>query len=179
MIRYCIDKWEKNKNMLQDDIRVNSAWGSCDYFYVVKKIVTIILNDGIEACPNEDERPMWIDRNNRPTWATEKITQIDDGHYQGTLLYLIPRNEDSPAEFDYLMGFIEYGSCSICDTLERIQYEGYDDDDVPDMKNLRQKLTETQVKDYMALCKDFICSIIRPYNNGWRQDPEFDIIEES
>lgn len=162
MIRYCIDKWEKNKNMLQDDIRENPAWGNCDYFYVVKKIVTIILNDGIEACPD---------------WNTERITQIDDGHYQGTLLYLIPRNVDSPAEFDYLMGFIEYGSCSICDTLERIQYESYDYDDVSDMNKLRQKLTETQVKDYMALCKDFICSIIKPYNNGWRQDHEFDTIE--
>lgn len=175
MIQYCIDKWEKNKDALRDDIRENPEWKTCDYFYVVNRTVTFILNDGKEICADED----LILYDDRPEWNANRITEINDGWYQGTLLYLIPRNEYCPAEYDYLMGFIGYGSCFLCDTLERIHIEGYDFSQVSYEEYLRQKMSETQVNDYMALCKDFICGIIKPYNNGWREEPEFDTIESS
>lgn len=175
MIRYCIDKWEKNKDSLQNDIRENQAWKNCNYLFIVKSIVAIILNDGTKVCSNETE--ISLSEYDDQLWNTEKITEIDNGHYSGTLLYLIPRNTDEPMANDYLMGFFNYGSCSICDTLERIQDEDYESNSTYE-DDSRQKPSETQVKDYMTLCKDFICSMVRPYNNGWRKDPEFDTIEE-
>ena len=178
MIPYCIDKWEKNKSKLQDDIKENPAWKTCDYLYLVKKVITIVLNDGMEECPVSAEMPSQIRNGTQPEWNPERITQINDGKYQGTLLYLVPRSEDSPSACDYLMGFLEYGSCTLCDTLERIQYEGYTDHTVPYEDYLRQKCTKTQVRDFMTLCRDFICSMIKPYNHGWRSDPAFDIIKE-
>lgn len=86
------------------------------------------------------------------------ITEIDDGDYQGTLVYLIPFDRYQPNAEDYLMTYVEYGSCSYCDTLQNIK----DDSD-------------TQVDDLMTLCRDMIVRLIRPYNNdGEWATAEFD-----
>ena len=77
---------------------------------------------------------------------TSKIHEIDDGSYQGTLLYLVPDSGYMPSGYYYV--FINYGSCSGCDTLEGIrQYEG---DKKPD---------EQQIKDYMTLCLHIVQAI--------------------
>ena len=96
----------------------------------------------------------------------EKITEIDNGDYQGTLLFLIPFDTYQPFEYEYLMTFVGYGSCSGCDTLQSIQH-GY-----------HQKLTEGQVNDFMTLCKDILTNTIRPYNCGWREQEVFNQAEE-
>lgn len=77
------------------------------------------------------------------------ITEIDDGDYQGTLVYLIPFDRYQPNAEDYLMTYVEYGSCSYCDTLQNIKYD-----------------SSTQVDDLMTLCRDMIVRLIRPYNNN-------------
>ena len=66
-----------------------------------------------------------------------RIHAIDDGDYQGTLLYVIGAKGYQPS--DYWCVAVDYGSCSGCDTLEGIR--GYRDEAPrPD-----------QVKDYMTL----------------------------
>lgn len=45
----------------------------------------------------------------------ENIHEIDDGEYQGTLLYVIPMDCYQP--WDYWCVKVDYGSCSGCDTL--------------------------------------------------------------
>ena len=110
----------------------------------MEKVVEVILNNG-------DDK----------TWDVGNITEIDNGDYQGTLLYLIPRDTYQPSEYDYLMTYVNYGSCSGCDTLQAIQnYE-------------KEEITEGQLKDFMSLCKDLICCMIKPYNCGWREEEEF------
>ena len=52
------------------------------------------------------------------------IHEIDDGDYQGTLLFVIP--EDLYQPYDYWYVKVAYGSCSGCDTLLSILY-GSDD----------------------------------------------------
>ena len=151
MLKYCLGKWEKYKGELEKDIRQDTTLNECDYLYLVQKIVSIILNGG------EDEHG---DR-----WSAEKITEIDNGDYQGTLLFLIPKDTYQPSEYEYLMTFVNYGSCSGCDTLQAIQDWG------------EKKLVESQVRDFMTLCRDLVCSIIKPYNKGWREEPEFETIE--
>lgn len=48
----------------------------------------------------------------------DNIHVIDDGDYQGTLLFVIPEKCYQP--FDYWYVRISYGSCSVCDTLQGI-----------------------------------------------------------
>lgn len=48
----------------------------------------------------------------------EKIHEIDDGDYQGTLLFVIPSDNYQPYTYWYVK--VDYGSCSGCDTLMAI-----------------------------------------------------------
>lgn len=67
----------------------------------------------------------------------KRIHEIDDGGYQGTLVYVIGSTGYQPSDYWYVK--VEYGSCSGSDTLKRIR--GYSND----------KPTEDQVRDYMTL----------------------------
>ena len=158
MIKYCIEKWDKNKDILRsvlsNDELLNHVLNKNDddpleyleYKDLVKLTVMFILND-------ENE------------WNENKIKEIDDGDYQGTLLYLIPEDTYQPNSSEYLMTFVEYGSCSGCDTLQRIQCF------------LDTKSRDKSIDDLMNLCKDLICNMIKPYNTGWRHDERFNVIQ--
>ena len=97
--------------------------------------------------------------------SIEEITEIDNGDYQGTLLYLIPFKTYQLSENEYLMTYVGYGSCSGCDTLQAIQ----DYSEKP--------LTEGQISDFMALCKDILTNTIKPYNHGWRETEDYNQVE--
>lgn len=148
MIKYCLDKWEKNKDALERDLREDTTLNECEYLYLVKKVVSIILNGGDEA-----------------EWDTGNIIEIDGGQdCQGTLLFIIPRDTYLPSEYEYLMTYVNYGGCN--DVLLDIQF------------GIEKEITEGQVKDFMALCKDLVCSMIKPYNGGvWREEEEFQAME--
>lgn len=83
-------------------------------------------------------------------YNTQCITTIDNGDYQGTQLFVMPMNTYQPCEYEYIMTYANYGSCSGCDTLLSIQYDSVDED--------------TKVNDYMTLCKDLVCNITEPFN---------------
>lgn len=55
----------------------------------------------------------------------EHIHEIDDGEYQGTLLFVIPADGYQP--YDYWCVKVGYGSCSGCDTLMAILEGDYGD----------------------------------------------------
>lgn len=59
------------------------------------------------------------------------------------------------SERDYLVSYVDYGSCSCCDTLQSIQFG----------KTLNEKLSEQSVKDYMTLCLHLIQHMKAPYKN--------------
>jgi hypothetical protein len=67
----------------------------------------------------------------------ERIHEINDGDYQGTLVYVIAASGYQPSTYWYVK--VYYGSCSGCDTLEAIR--GYDNGPP----------TKEQVNDYMML----------------------------
>ncbi len=150
MIKYCLKKWDANKDKLEQFYRTTTGWNDCNYLDIVKAVVTHVLND------NDDYYAY--------RWDADGITEIDNGDYQGTLLYLIPKNCYQPSEFDYLITYVYYGSCSGCDTLLAIQQTG-------------QYLTDYQIKDFMTLSKDIITNMKKPYNCGWRNEEEFDEVE--
>ncbi len=151
MIKYCLDKWEKNHEKLKAALENDRKLYTCEYKYLVEKVVDYILNDDSNEYSD--------------TWDSKNITVIDDGHYQGTQLFLIPADTYQPSEFEYLMTYVSYGSCSGCDTLLSIQSWN---DDPP---------TPQQLKDYMTLCKDLVTNMIKPYNCGWREEDEFKTVE--
>ena len=72
----------------------------------------------------------------------ERVHEIDDGNYQGTLVYVIGSTGYQPDDYWYVK--VGYGSCSGCDTLESIRK--YTDD----------KPTAYQVKKYMTLALHII-----------------------
>ena len=47
----------------------------------------------------------------------ERITVIDDGDYQGTLVFVVASQGYQPS--DYWVTRVFYGSCSECDTFQR------------------------------------------------------------
>ena len=158
MIKYCIEKWDKNKDLLRSALNNNKLLNHVlnrndddpleylEYKDLVKLTVMFILNDKNE-------------------WNENKIKEIDDGDYQGTLLYLIPEDTYQPNSSEYLMTFVEYGSCSACDTLQTIQC----------YLDIRSR--DKSIDDLMNLCKDLICNMIKPYNIGWRYDERFSTIK--
>lgn len=81
----------------------------------------------------------------------KKIHEIDDGNYQGTLLFLVPVRGYQPST--YWVFKVNYGSCSGCDTLEAIESADRYDEDCNILP-----LSEQQKKDYMTLILHMIQS---------------------
>lgn len=144
MIKYCLEKWDKNQSTLRKYLETENI-SQLTYKKVVKLAFAYILND------------------DTLTFDLDNITEIDDGDYQGTLLFLIPFDTYQPSEAEYFMTYVDYGSCSVCDTLQSIQ-----DSD-----------SDTAINDLMLLCKDIISNCIVPYNKGWRFDDRFKEVEFS
>lgn len=153
MLKFCKDAWGANKDKLENAIRHDTKMNCCEYSYLVELIIKHILNPAI---PYPDNK---FDYNN--------ITTIDNGDCCGTLLFVFPRKTYQPTASGYLMAYADYGSCGGCDTLLGIQ-EGW---------NIGKTPNETQIKDFMSLCKDIVCSIVKPYNYGWRRDISFEEVE--
>lgn len=117
MIKEIIEQWDESKNSLEDYFRNKKQSEYCTYLNIVKAIFTYAIEG----------------------YDVSRIHQIDDGEYQGTLLFIIPKKEYQPCIDDYLYTYVDYGSCSLCDTLQGIC--DYDED----------KPSKEQVKKYMIL----------------------------
>lgn len=154
MLKILVQKWDENKDILEEYLRNNTSLNTCEYLDIVKITFDCIFNHNIDT-----EEFCKLD--------VENITVVDNGDYQGTLLFLIPFVTYQPTEYQYLMTYVGYGSCSGCDTLQRIQ----------DYRDNGIKLTDEQVKDFISLCKDIITNTIKPYNYGWRNDEYFTEVE--
>lgn len=74
-----------------------------------------------------------------------RIHKIDDGDYQGTLVFIIGAKGYQPNDYWYVQVF--YGSCSGCDTLQSIR----------DWEDISP--TDTQVMDYMSLALNIVQEI--------------------
>ena len=114
MLKVLVEKWDKNKDKLKEALSdvINA---DIDYEDLVRLTFSTIYNDGDESI----EYP-YTELN------CNAITKIDDGDYQGTLLFLIPFKTYQPSEYEYLMTYVGYGSCSGCDTLLAItDYDNY------------------------------------------------------
>lgn len=157
MLKFIVEKWYKNKDRLKREFETNEKLYKCDYLGIVQTVFDIIVND-------DDSQKRWFNFNeNNKLLDTSHITEINDGKGIGTLIYLIPFNVSpgSPNEAEYLMTYINYGSCEICDLLASIQNGG-------------KYFTEEQVEDFMYLSLHILQHTIKPYNKGYHFDKRFE-----
>lgn len=115
MIAEFIPQWDARKSQVEAGFK---AAHPMDYVDIVRAVVSI-LSDGYQA-PDPD-----------------RIHEINDGDYQGTLVFVIASKGYQPS--NYWVVKVSYGSCSGCDTLQAIR--GYSEDSPND----------DQVADYMVL----------------------------
>lgn len=71
----------------------------------------------------------------------ERITVINHGHYQGTIVFVVAQRGYQPST--YWATSVGYGSCSLCDTLQSIM--GLGDWDA-------EKFSDEQIESFMTLC---------------------------
>lgn len=107
MIPEFIKNFDDNRNVIKRHLKKRideSEYNSIDYLDIVEEVLMAIC----DYEPVDSSSNYGIPNYNR-------ITVIDDGDCQGTLLFVIPENCYQPSEYYYVK--VGYGSCSGCDTL--------------------------------------------------------------
>lgn len=137
MIKEFIEAWNKNKDDLQEYFETTRQEEYNSYEKLVQLCFYKVINPYIE----------WEYKK----FDISKMIKVDYGDYQGTQIFILPRNIYQPSVKDYVYTHTYYGSCSGCDTLLGIS--GYSDG-LPDKR---------QVEDYMTLCLHLIekCKFFR------------------
>lgn len=131
MVKEIIAQWDANKDKLEDWFKATRQEVYSSYEAIVTKVVELLLTG----------------------FDKDRVTEIDYGDYQGTLMYVIGANGYQPDAEECLTTYVYYGSCSGCDTLQSISdYE----DGFPN---------EEQVKDYMLLALNIIQNM-KYFNKG-------------
>lgn len=155
MTKIMKQRWDKNRNALKKHLQSRKDINTFEYLDLVKMTMTYIFNNE-EGLPDYEKLDI------------DNITVINDGDYQGTLLFVIPFKTYQPGANDYIITFSYYGSCSGCDSLLNIQ----------DWHKEGEPATKEQLHDLMILCKDIACNAIKPFNYGWRQDKNWLPVED-
>lgn len=117
MIQDFVDRFMANKGKLREDLEKAHPG---DYAELVKLVILTLFPEQGHGEP-----------------SAERIHTIDDGDYQGTLVFVIAADGYQP--WDYWAVKVGYGSCSGCDTLQAIC--GYSS----------EPPTEGQIDEYMTL----------------------------
>jgi hypothetical protein len=107
------------------------------YLDVVTELVRAIADEDEYGCGEYNLDP-------------DRITVIDHGDYQGSMLFVIAAKGYQPS--DYWATECSYGSCSGCDTLEGIrEYSG-------------EAPTDAQANDYLTLALHLAQKMQRLFN---------------
>ena len=103
-VTYC-EAWEAHKEEVREDleniIKNNNYISS--YKQILDSIIKRVLNQNTE----ENKK-----------FNAEKVTEIDNGDWQGTMIWAIPSASYQPGPYDYIFAYQYYGSCSGCDALQ-------------------------------------------------------------
>ena len=137
MMKIMAKLWEQNEDVLKDKISAYTDEQIQELDY--KRLVYLVF------------RYIWQYDKNLYSYeiAFDDITEIDHGCYQGTLFYVVPTAHD-PSIPEYLVTYVEYGSCCCCDALQ-------------------------QNKDLLELCRDIAEHAKCPYaTSGWGSASDFE-----
>ena len=128
MEKELVKQWEENKHKLENYFRTTKQEEYSDYEDIVRQLFKLCIPKSKDDIG----------------WDLEKMTVIDDGEYQGTLIFIIPTKRYQPGVDDYIVTDTYYGSCSGCDTLQGICDHNYG---LPN---------EEQVREYMYLALNLL-----------------------
>jgi hypothetical protein len=123
MIKEFVKQWDERKHLLEEWLKENQP---SDYEDIYKKLFELVVTE-----PNSYSN----------SWDWERFVTIDDGHYQGNIIFILCNDCYQPNLDDYIFTEVDYGSCSGCDTFEHIR----------DLQWGSEKNTDEQVKQYMTL----------------------------
>lgn len=140
MIQILVNRFDANRESLRQGFLV--AYPD-SYVGIVKATIAAITSE-----EDYDDDDLNLD----PT----RITVIDHGDYQGTILFVIAAKGYQPSRFWTVD--ISYGSCSYCDTFQAIT-----DNDSRDYDD-REHPTETQANEYLTLALHIVQRIRSTYN---------------
>lgn len=124
MIKEFYLAWEKNKDTLKEYFRTHEKNNYDSYGELVELLFNLVIN------PEMDYK-----------FNTDDMVELDNGGYQGTLIFILHRDTYQPDVTDYVYTNTSYGSCGYCDVLESIYYS-----------NNETSPTDDQVDSYMKLC---------------------------
>ena len=123
MIKEFVDRWTSK---IPDVKRRFSESHPADYDAIFKILCETLSDEDDSGTPDP-----------------KRITAIDHGSYQGTRVFVVGCHGYQPST--YWACCVDYGSCSGCDSFERIR--GYDYDGAP---------TESQAAGYFQLCLNML-----------------------
>jgi hypothetical protein len=126
MIQTFVDRFLEKQKTLFVDSYPNS------YEEIVEEVVRAINPDGDYDLPDPS-----------------RIHTIDDGDYQGTLVFVIGAGGYQPHR--YWATTVSYGSCGGCDTLQGIRDDGGYSDTAPNAR---------QTADYQTLALHLVQSLV-------------------
>lgn len=128
MIQEFVERWEQRKHEVEAAFKAKFP---DSYDEIVKQVVVTLRNDEQHFGVPDPER----------------ITVIDDGYYQGTRIFIVGERGYQPDKYWFVK--VNYGSCSGCDTLQRIECDGEWD----------KPPTDGQLADLMSLALHIVQSI--------------------
>lgn len=117
MIQKFVDRFIEGRSKLREKFKMAHPE---NYEAIVRAVIEIVAGGDEYGVPDPD-----------------RIHAIDNGDYQGTLVFVIGAKGYQPSDYWYVK--VGYGSCSGCDTLEGIRE--YD----------REPPREDQIDQYMTL----------------------------
>ncbi len=108
MIKEFTKAWQENKEELKkyyfDKIQEKNGYYYIDYKEVFKNLIEYVINP-------------YLKENRKWALSTENITEIDNGDYQGTKIFITYKDLYQPGYDDYFVANDYYGSCPGCDSL--------------------------------------------------------------
>ena len=133
MIIEFIDKFQEIKPRLLEQF---SDREPDDYSDIFKQTIKMMFEE------SEDTEDTYSCNSETPDF--ERITVIDNGDYQGTLLFVVASKSYQPS--DYWATRVAYGSCSECDTFAA--YSDYDnpENSAPKMLTMALHMIESMKK---------------------------------
>jgi hypothetical protein len=133
MITEFIDKFQEIKPRLLEQFSKEEPDNYSDIF---KQTIKMMFED------TEDTEDTYFSNSETPDF--ERITVIDDGDYQGTLVFVVASKGYQPS--DYWATQVDYGSCSGCDTFQ--SYSDYDNPEksAPKMVTMALHMIESMKK---------------------------------
>ena len=117
MEKEIIERWEKGKENLRKYLSTHIISGNCESYGDLVRVL-------IKECLNYPKNYKEISTN---------FVCVDDGHYQGTQLFILHYEIYQPDVAKYFIFDNDYGSCSGCDTLLGIILYSYDKVPNPNM----------------------------------------------